>query len=137
MSEHESLDWGNFNYEQKIILEKTGCKIPCTHYEYEVVGEPQSGNKEMIAGDTGYVLQEALIMNLLHHFLFSSSYFFGFNFASTDVSVKKEGLTYPPVSFISELGGSLGLFVGFSFLTLWDWIDFLIAKSKSYKDYLQ
>ena len=28
-------------------------------------------------------------------------------------------------SLISEIGGSLGLFLGFSFLTLWDAVEFL------------
>lgn len=68
--------------------------------------------------------------------LLFSSFAFGFNFVSTDISVQKEDLVYPPVSFISELGGSLGLFVGFSFLNIWDWIDFLIARSKRFKDYI-
>ena len=60
---------------------------------------------------------------------------FGFNFASTDIGKQKEDLVYPPVSFISELGGSLGLFVGFSFLTIWDCIDYMIERSKTVKDY--
>ena len=60
---------------------------------------------------------------------------FGFNFASTDIGKQKEDLVYPPVSFISELGGSLGLFVGFSFLTIWDCIDYMMERSKTVKDY--
>ena len=28
-------------------------------------------------------------------------------------------------SLVSEIGGSLGLFLGFSFLTLWDAVEFL------------
>ena len=43
---------------------------------------------------------------------------------------------YPVVSFVAEFGGSLGLFVGFSFLTIWDYIDYLVSRSKSMKDYL-
>ena len=31
-------------------------------------------------------------------------------------------------SLVSEIGGSLGLFLGFSFLTLWDAIEFLLGK---------
>ena len=61
---------------------------------------------------------------------------FGFNFASTDIGKQKEDLVYPPVSFISELGGSLGLFVGFSFLTIWDCIDYMMERSKTVKDYV-
>ena len=59
-----------------------------------------------------------------------SSFAFGFNFVSTDITVKKEDLVYPPVSFISELGGALGLFVGFSFLQIWDWMDVIVGKIK-------
>ena len=41
---------------------------------------------------------------------------------------QKETLVYPVISFVSELGGSLGLFVGFSFLTIWDYIDVIVQK---------
>ena len=40
---------------------------------------------------------------------------------------------YPTVSFIAELGGSLGLFVGFSFLTFWDCFDYMFARYKDYR----
>ena len=33
---------------------------------------------------------------------------------------KEEMLLYPPTSFVAEVGGALGLFLGFSFLGLWD-----------------
>ena len=51
MVKHEALDWGNFNYEQKVILNSTGCRIPCNYYEYKVEGEPQSGRKNMVGED--------------------------------------------------------------------------------------
>ena len=34
--------------------------------------------------------------------------------------VKTEELLYGLSSFIAEVGGTLGLFLGFSFMTLWD-----------------
>ena len=44
---------------------------------------------------------------------------------------------YPPVSFVAEFGGSLGLFVGFSFLTIWDCIVYMASRFKSInKDYI-
>ena len=52
----------------------------------------------------------------------------GYNYVSTDIRYEKEAWVYPVVSFIAELGGSLGLFVGFSFLTFWDCLDFLLVK---------
>ena len=52
-----------------------------------------------------------------------------FKFASTEVKVEKEVYAYPVISFIGELGGSLGLFIGFSFLTILDCFDFLVDKT--------
>ena len=72
--------------------------------------------------------------SLIKFFLFKNYRYFyiGFTFASTDVKVEKESLVYPAVSFISELGGSLGLFVGFSFLTLWDCFEYIVNRGKAY-----
>ena len=36
---------------------------------------------------------------------------------------RKEVEVYPVESFISEFGGALGLFVGFSFMMIWDIIE--------------
>ena len=55
------------------------------------------------------------------------------NFVSTDIRMEKEVKIYPLISFISELGGSLGLFLGFSFMTLWDLIDYFILRYDSIK----
>ena len=34
---------------------------------------------------------------------------------------------YPWASFVSEFGGALGLFVGFSFVMFWDFAEFFFA----------
>ena len=34
--------------------------------------------------------------------------------------VEEEVLVYPFQSFLAEFGGALGLFLGFSFMTIWD-----------------
>ena len=60
--------------------------------------------------------------------MISSLFMLGYNYVSTDIRYEKEAWVYPVVSFIAELGGSLGLFVGFSFLTFWDCLDFLLVK---------
>ena len=41
-------------------------------------------------------------------------------YSTTEMIVKEEMLMYPPTSFVAEVGGALGLFLGFSFLGLWD-----------------
>ena len=45
---------------------------------------------------------------------------FMFGFSSNSLTLKEEAYLYPPTSFIAEFGGSLGLFLGLSFLGLWD-----------------
>ena len=43
------------------------------------------------------------------------------------ILVEKESLLYPIESLVAEFGGTLGLFLGFSFMALWDGIE-LMAK---------
>ena len=40
---------------------------------------------------------------------------FMFGFSSNSLTIKEEALLYPFDSFLAEFGGSLGLFLGFSF----------------------
>ena len=53
-----------------------------------------------------------------------------FNLATAEIQVKKEILIYDGLSFISELGGAAGLFLGFSFLGLWDIVDWILTKTQ-------
>ena len=39
--------------------------------------------------------------------------------ATRKTLIEKEVLHYPLTSFIAEFGGALGLFLGFSFMTIW------------------
>lgn len=41
-------------------------------------------------------------------------------FSSNAVTMKEQTLIYPFESFLAEFGGCLGLFIGISFLSLWD-----------------
>ena len=43
-----------------------------------------------------------------------------FGYLSNSLTLKEEKLLYPFESFLAEVGRALGLFLGFSFLTLWD-----------------
>ena len=43
-----------------------------------------------------------------------------FGYASSQLIVKEEAELYPLNSFIAEFGGALGLFLGFSFVGLWN-----------------
>ena len=49
-------------------------------------------------------------------------------FQSNIVEVHKEELAYPTISLVADVGGVLGLFIGFNFLMVWDWIGWGIQK---------
>ena len=80
------------------LVEKTGCPYPCSYYQYRLVDTP------------------AII----------SGFGFDLRFGNTKATEQKEVFLYGFVSFVSEFGGSLGLFLGLSFLSAWDLIDFFL-----------
>ena len=42
--------------------------------------------------------------------------------------VLREEEVYPILSFVADIGGILGLFIGFNFLLVWDWIVWVARK---------
>ena len=49
-------------------------------------------------------------------------------FQNNVVEVQMEELAYPLLSLVADVGGVLGLFIGFNFLMIWDWIIWGIKK---------
>ena len=98
-------DYGN--YEAKDITKRTGCRClkfimiqkarkPCRYRSYSRVGPGRKTN-------------------------FNASLpVFSIYSVSNDTRVEEEELIYPLSSLVAEFGGTLGLFLGFSFITLWD-----------------
>ena len=52
--------------------------------------------------------------------------------AQNDIEVEEEHYVYDFTSFVSEFGGALGLFVGFSFLTTIDYIGMSMRALRKY-----
>jgi hypothetical protein len=46
---------------------------------------------------------------------------------SNDTRIETEQLIYPLSSLVAEFGGTLGLFLGFSFMALWDRLKNLVG----------
>ena len=44
-------------------------------------------------------------------------------FDSTSILIEKEELAYSSLTLVSDVGGVLGLFIGFNFLMIWNWIE--------------
>ena len=84
--------------EERVVLKKSGCLPPCQYSEFTLV--------ENVPG-------------------FANVYGYGLAYATTEVRIEEEDWVYPGLSFIGEFGGSLGLFLGFSLMTIWDTITAL------------
>ena len=48
---------------------------------------------------------------------------FGLMPISGNINVETEALIYPWTSLVAEFGGALGLFIGFSFMMVWDGVE--------------
>ena len=79
---------------QAEVVNNSNCPLPCRYKEYQIVGEPEGEQATQIA--------------------------FAFVFADWEITEAIEEEIYSFVSFVSEFGGSLGLFLGFSFYMLLD-----------------
>ena len=55
-------------------------------------------------------------------------------YAGNSIEVQKEEEAYSFLSLVADVGGVLGLFIGFNFLMIWDWtVSALIAVPKVLK----
>ena len=82
------------------LTKVTGCQIPCHFTQFSIVGTPEE-----------YDIQDSPLIEL--------------SYTSTHLTESREVWLYPFDSLVSEFGGALGLFLGFSFLGLLDVIQSL------------
>ena len=82
--------------ESEEISQITGCSKPCKYKQYRLLGEPEPSTFK------------------------TEHYVFSLLAVSYKTRVETEQLIYPSSSFVAEFGGTLSLFLGFSFITLWD-----------------
>lgn len=80
--------------EESALEKASGCKTPCNFLEYKAMGDPLN--------DPTTVQQLSMWM------------------VTTNVELKTEEFTYPFRSLVADVGGTLGLFLGVSFLSLLD-----------------
>ena len=78
----------------------TGCLKPCHYKKYVVLADHNVKSKQF-----------------KYEFLLWA--------ASSRTRVETEELIYPASTLVAEFGGTLGLFLGFSFISLWDNFDTL------------
>ena len=100
--------------ESSKIKKLTGCIKPCRYKKYSFIGErdPSSFTK-------------------------SEYLFFSLWAVSEKTEVKTEQLIYPLGYLVAEFGGILGLFLGFSFIGLWDNIHLFKYGCKIVKIFME
>ena len=79
--------------DQAFLEARTGCLFPCTYDEYS-----------MVATDLRDLSSFGTVLT----------------YGSLSTIVLMEYFIYPFDSLVSDFGGTLGLFVGFSFVMIWD-----------------
>ena len=93
--------------DRSVIEGLTGCLFPCTYTEYRV----------------GATLERPWQNFGLH-----------VAFGSMETILRQEVYVYPFISLVSDLGGTLGLFLGFSFFSVMDIVkDILMVGGASIK----
>ena len=80
------------------IYKRTGCLKPCHYMKYWIEGDRHPTSFK------------------------SENFLFGLSPVSNYTFVETELLIYPWTSLVAEFGGSLSLFLGISFMSLWDGI---------------
>ena len=91
LQKYKDITTESFFACQEELQDLTGCKVPCYYRHYQVVGTP-------------------FLVDM------DGRPFISIAFASTDKTVVEEVWFYSFVSLLSEIGGALGLFLGFSLL---------------------
>ena len=87
--------------EMMEVANKTGCLLPCKYKEYQLLDAPITLSME---DSTLQIIR-----------------------ATKTVLVKTEEPVYPFESFLAEFGGALGLFLGFSFMLVLDFLQFVLT----------
>ena len=102
-----------FNADMPLIMAKTGCKTPCSYKEYNFAN-PNLKEYSINADDP------------------ATSVAFCLWSVSNHTLIEEESLVLSLQSLISDFGGSLGLFLGFSFMTIWDGVKLSAMYLKNF-----
>ena len=107
------------------IFNLTGCLQPCRFLRYKKLSEVTDDSiKDHTDRNTISKVSDNVNKTYLQ-----------IKLASRKITVKTETLIFPLRSFISEFGGALGLFLGFSFIMLWDAFEqFIILVMRKCKE---
>ena len=113
----ESLEKELLDITETEFFQQTKCYPPCSYYVYDLIGKKSTMDPSV------YYFPEQTSFGIKVFFTFSAIFNFVeyyFVLPRNEITEENEELLFGLVSLVGELGGSLGLFLGFSFMTIWD-----------------
>ena len=100
-----------------MISNVTGCYAPCSYKEYRFTG---AANEAGVRPFSSLAISFSIFqwhLGTFGYVLWNMSPY---------VLVETESLLYSIESLVAEFGGTLGLFLGFSFMALWDGLEVMV-----------
>ena len=101
------------------VSQATNCLTPCTYLEYKV----STLFVYLLYCNLSQLAENPVIMKYAHYYTSICPVF-----ASKKIQIMKEVEAYPILSLVADVGGVLGLFIGFNFLMVLDWIVLGVEK---------
>ena len=120
LKQHQALNHKLFTLEQKHLRNLTNCLVPCNFKKYQMSENPITLSSKILS--LGNRFKKIDIQYLI--FGFSTNALL-LNFVSTEVEIRREAFVYKATNCVAEIGGALGLFLGVSFLSIWDILESL------------
>ena len=108
--------------EKNELLATTGCLRPCKYMEYSVMRSIKHSSKLTPDVDL-FQLADSPINTVA-----PNQTNITIMFSSSSVTVEKEEKAFTFGSFVADVGGVLGLFIGFSFISLWEFSFVCLCK---------
>ena len=124
LQKYSNFFWNlSYNMDADDVFRATNCLRPCTYIEYKV-NCTHSYNLPGQFPNSLQLAEDPLITPLSNE----NITILRPAFINDKIEVLKEVPAYPALSLVADVGGVLGLFIGFNFLMLWDWIVWGVEK---------
>ena len=112
LENHTAEYWSATEYGRDLLINRTNCLLPCSYMEYTVSLKLLRQILDFLSVQVAEKIESHRtgVKKLMPMF------------SSDTILVRKEEEAFPFASLVADCGGILGLFVGFNFLMVWEWM---------------